>query len=108
MELNQNNLDDFVKSESRALVLFYADWCPYCQAFLKIVAKDKAKLKNELHLADISDEDNPLWERLQIDVVPTLISYRDGVQFEKREAPYRIGLKEKDLLEMDAQLAGQK
>ena len=53
--LNADTIAEFLKDKQSELVLFYADWCPFCRAFLKIVEKNKGKLKHDLVSAKINE-----------------------------------------------------
>lgn len=58
--------------------MFYAEWCHYCSRFRPLFAEAAKKSRYVFAAIDISDEENPLWERLGIDAVPTMILYRTG------------------------------
>ncbi|MCK5548674.1 MAG: thioredoxin family protein [Thermoplasmata archaeon] len=88
-----------LKTDAPTGVLFYAKRCPYCQAFKPIFTALRPK-GFKLALADISDEDNPLWEIFGIKVIPTLIAFRAGKPFWRKDGARLQGLKEKDLGEM--------
>jgi thiol-disulfide isomerase/thioredoxin len=57
-------------------VAFLAEWCPFCHAF----APEFARLGNGSNLAvgDLTDYDGPLWDVFGIEVVPTVLVFRDG------------------------------
>ena len=57
----------------RVAVLFCADWCGYCHRFLPLFKRVAGAWA-----VDISDEDDPLWDRYGIRVVPTVIVFEDG------------------------------
>ena len=57
----------------RTAVLFAADWCGYSHRF-----HHHFKRLREGWIVDISDEDDPLWDRYGIRVVPTVIVFEDG------------------------------
>lgn len=57
----------------RVAVMFTADWCGYCRRFLP-----HFKAVREGVVVDISDEDDPLWEIHDVQVVPTVIVFEDG------------------------------
>lgn len=104
--LNERNIDEFIRKEDKAMVLFYADWCPYSQAFLRTVEKKKHHLKHEVHFVNLSDEDNKLWEAYGVEYVPTLVAFSKGSQVHRRDAVPHVGLNEKDLVEADRILHG--
>ncbi len=58
-------------------IAFLADWCGYCREF----APEFASLGSEhVHLAvgDVSQYSSPLWDLFGVEVVPTVIVFRDG------------------------------
>ncbi len=46
---------------------------------------------------DISDEANPLWDTYSIEVVPTLILFRNGLMLDRADGRFMEGLHEGDL-----------
>ena len=47
----KSSIDDLLKSKEKAIVLFYATWCPHSQRFLPIFqeyAKDKGEVEKRL------------------------------------------------------------
>jgi hypothetical protein len=45
---------------------------------------------------DLSDDNNPLWDSLEIKVVPTLIAFNDGIEFWRANGISMVGLRKKD------------
>jgi thiol-disulfide isomerase/thioredoxin len=75
------------------LTLFYADWCPFCRSFLTIFESAMVKSAEPLGaLVNISDENNPLWETFKVDIVPTLVGFRDGLVKVRKDGVASIGL----------------
>jgi thiol-disulfide isomerase/thioredoxin len=59
-------------------VAFLAGWCPYCLEF----APGFGSLGQSglpILVADVTDLGSPLWDRFHIDIVPTILVFRDGV-----------------------------
>lgn len=54
--------------------MFTADWCGYCVRFYP-----HFKALQNGWVVDVSDEDDPLWDALAIQVVPTVIVFDGGV-----------------------------
>lgn len=79
-------------------VAFVAEWCPFCRAFAPLFAT----LANEhsVALGDVTDLDNPVWEQFDIEVVPTVVVFRDGSPVLRRNGILGEGLSEKDLSEV--------
>ena len=68
-----------IQRRKAAIVLFYATWCGYC-ARIKPTFETISKNDNrEFVLVDISNEDSPLWDEFEIEVVPTIIQFKNGI-----------------------------
>lgn len=66
----------FVASElpgEPTALLFTADWCGFCIRFLPHYRRFAGAW-----IVDISDEDDPLWDEYEIDVVPTVLLVERG------------------------------
>ena len=85
-----------LKRDGKALVFFYAKWCPYCRAACKETGCIMDKDDYKAYAVDLSDDDNPLWEQLGLDVVPTLIGYKDGEETYRKQAARMVGLRRSD------------
>ena len=80
-------------------VAFLATWCGYCRSF----APQFASLANgRVHLAtaDLSHDEDPLWDLLGIEFVPTVIVFRDGAPVQRFDARPAEGLGPADLERM--------
>lgn len=87
--------EDKLLKYDKTLVFLYAEWCPFCRKsfhLLKSLNRSQAKVFR----ADLSDEDNPLWDSLKIKIVPTLIAFKDGTEFWRADGIAMIGLRKKD------------
>ena len=73
-----NNLNEDIKKFEEILVLFYAEWCGYCSNFKPIFIEMANKSKGTCGTVNISDEMNPLWDKLKIEAVPTMILYKNA------------------------------
>jgi thioredoxin 1 len=85
-------------------VAFLAEWCPFCRDF----APRFASLAGDVRIAvgDLTDEENPLWEEFGIEVIPTVILFRDGAPVLRRDGTLGEGLGPRDLAAVRAALAG--
>jgi thioredoxin 1 len=80
------------------LVVFYASWCPFCRSFLSVFESAMSrKTDPQGALVDISYEDNPLWETFKVDIVPTLVGFRDGGAIVRKDGTAGAGLGMSDL-----------
>ncbi len=95
--LQPNQFEDILPSQ--ALVMFYADWCPFCQKFKPIFesAANSLSSRQKFYESNINDDDNPLWERFSINAVPTLIAFEKGKIISRRDARKGLGLNKSDL-----------
>ena len=92
------NFDDGLSEKGKIIItMFYASYCPFCSMFSYIFERQAKNPKYVFAKADITDDDNPFWERYNIKVVPTLIAFRDGEEIIRKDAILNIGLNEKDL-----------
>lgn len=85
-----------LNNKEKTLVLFYADWCPYCANFKPIfeeIRSDKVQKKAAL----VNEDENPLWDRFNIQAVPTIIAFQNGQILARRDAKRGIGLTRKDM-----------
>ena len=100
--LKATQFDKLFSLGGKALVMFYADWCPYCQRFKPIFESAAAKSKSsttscKMYEAQVNDDDNPLWDRFSINAVPTVIAFDKGNIISRRDAKMSAGLNESDL-----------
>lgn len=85
-----------LNNKEKILVLFYADWCPYCANFKPIfeeIRSDKVQKKAAL----VNEDENPLWDRFNIQAVPTMIAFQNGQIVARRDAKRGVGLTRKDM-----------
>ena len=79
-------------------IRFWADWCPFCKSFLTIFESAVVKRAEPLGaLANISDESNPLWETFKVDIVPTLVGFREGLVIVRKDGVAGMGLGMREL-----------
>ncbi len=75
------------------LALFYADWCPFCRSFLPLfetTMRDKTDPVGAI--VDVSQTSNPLWENFEVEIVPTLIGFRNGQGIVREDGVAGVGL----------------
>ena len=99
MENLQPNQFEDLSSQEKSLVMFYADWCPFCRKFKPIFetyANSVSRSKLKFYESSIDEDDNPLWERFSIEAVPTIIAFDKGKIVSRRDAKMGIGLNKSD------------
>jgi len=74
------------------VVSFLADWCPFCRRFLAEFEGAKTPGEATLAVADVTDEGSRLWDDFSIEVVPTLIVFRDGKAIFREDSDLGVGL----------------
>jgi thioredoxin 1 len=75
---------------------FFADWCPFCTEF----APSFSNLQGGgfgVAVADLTDEASPLWDRFEIEVVPSVVVFREGVPVFRADGRFMEGLGPRDL-----------
>ena len=90
--------------DGTAVVAFLADWCPFCDEFVPHFAR-LARPGVRLLVADVTDDDSPLWERFSVSIVPTVIVFRDGVPSFRADGRSGEGLGPDDLRRIVSALA---
>jgi thiol-disulfide isomerase/thioredoxin len=89
-------LDGILKSKDKAIVLFYASWCPFSQRFLPVFDK-YAKDKADTCLRVVTDDKASLCEKYSVDVVPTVLLFEKGKVKKRLDGKPGAGLTEKQL-----------
>lgn len=99
LNLSTDNFDGAKILDSRnILALFYATWCPFCREFLATFKESMQGRDNPVGaLVDISDMNNPLWERFDIEIVPTLIGFKEGRILLRKDGVAGVGLGTREL-----------
>jgi thiol-disulfide isomerase/thioredoxin len=84
---------------------FSADWCPYCTAFLPNFATLEEGGALEIAVADLTDLESPLWDSFEVEVVPTVILFKEGKVIFRANGRSGEGLDGADLSAVRAALA---
>lgn len=98
--LEPSQFDSLFSSGDKVLVMFYADWCPFCQRFRPLfesATKSNSAASLKMYAAKLNDDDNPLWERFSINAVPTIIAFDKGNIVSRRDSRMGAGLNDSDL-----------
>lgn len=73
-------------------VLFVASWCPFCRQFRPAFESEAKRSGVSWASADISDDDNVLWDTFDIEIVPTIVLFKDGKPVFRRDGVRGQGL----------------
>ena len=95
-DFNGNHL----KKVGALAVLFAAEWCPFCRRFSPIFESTLAKEGMPTALVDLSDLGNPLWETFDIQVVPTVMVFKDGELIHRMDGVLGQGLPDNAMTEV--------
>ncbi len=85
-----------LSGNKKTLVLFYASWCPYCANFKPTFESSKTDAINKMG-ALVDEDENPLWDRFNIQAVPTMIAFENGKIIARRDAKKHVGLTKSDM-----------
>lgn len=91
-----------LKKNGNLVVLFAAEWCPFCRRFSPIFKSALAEKRIPGALADLSDLDNPLWEIFDIQVIPTVIAFKEGDLIYRKDGLLGQGLPDNAMNEVVA------
>lgn len=98
---NEKDLTNFLKSCKRAVVLFYSTWCPFCKRFLPIFGKyakiEEKRRQDRFLRVKIEGDTNPLWEKYDVKVVPTVILFEGEKVLKRLDGAIGSGRNEKQL-----------
>ncbi len=81
-----------LKRSGTLTVLFAAEWCPFCRRFSSIFDSVLSEKGMARGMADLSDLENPLWEEFDIDVVPTVMIFKEGELVYRKDGTLGRGL----------------
>ncbi len=95
--LTPKTLGSFVSGKEPTLVLFHADWCPFCRKFKPVFYSYVGKTKAKMAEAKLNEEENPLWDQFHIEVIPTVMLFMGGKVIARKDGRAGIGLDESDL-----------
>ena len=78
-EFNKNILDAYIADGKTVLVEFSAPWCVYCRRLAPAMEKIAEQYADHLTVGTINIDDEPeVARRENIEVVPTLVLYKNG------------------------------
>ena len=88
-----------IKNKDRALVLFYAAWCPFSQRFLPVF-EEYSKSNPEECISIIADEEPDLFEEYAIEYYPTVIVFKNGKVHHRLDSKPGVGLNKTQLRDL--------
>jgi len=88
-----------IKKKDKALVLFYATWCPFSQRFLPIF-EEYSKNNPKECISVIVDKVPEVCEEYTIESYPTVIMFKKGKVHKRLDPRPGVGLNKKQLKEL--------
>lgn len=86
--ITKNEFDLLIQSEKPVLVDFWAPWCTYCRRIDPAYEKITESFSGQAHIVKVNIDDEPLLAHLEsIEVIPTLVLYKDGKAADSIVAP---------------------
>jgi len=94
LRLGTDNFDGTKIRDSRSIIaLFCAAWCPFCTRFLRVFEESMQGREAPVGaVVDISDTNSPLWERFDVEIVPTLVGFKNGKILVRENGVPGVGL----------------
>ena len=66
-----------VDHSGQSVIIFSADWCPYCVSFFNNWREYNRV--SSVMIADLTSIDSRLWESFDLNVVPSMAIFKDGI-----------------------------
>ena len=79
ININEKQFQELIAGEKPVLVDFWAPWCTYCRRIATPYEMLAQQYGDKLHVTKINIDDEPaLATREGIEVIPTLVLYKNG------------------------------
>ena len=79
MNMNKNQFEEMIRGEKPVLVDYWAPWCGYCRRIGPAYEKLADSYAESFIAAKVNiDEEALLAEQEEIEVIPTLVMYKNG------------------------------
>ena len=88
LDMNIDMFKEMINGDKPVLVDFWAPWCVYCRRIAPALDKIAEQFEGEVVVAKVNVDEQPeIAEEEGIEVLPTLVLYRDGSAIESVVAP---------------------
>ena len=79
IQINNAQYNEMLQGDKPLLVDYWAPWCGYCRRIGPAYDRIADQFGNEIHVVKINIDDEPLLAHQEhIEVIPTLVLYRNG------------------------------
>ena len=86
--INKEEFNQLLKGEKPVLVDFWAPWCSYCRRINPAYDRVAAQFADSVEVVKVNiDDEGQLANLEQIEVIPTLVLYRNGKAVDSIVAP---------------------
>ena len=79
MNINKNQFEEMIRGEKPVLVDFWAPWCGYCRRIEAADEKLADSYAESVNAVKVNIDNEPLLtDQEEIEVIPTLVMYKNG------------------------------
>ena len=79
MNINKNQFEEMIRGEKPVLVDFWAPWCGYCRRIEAAYEKLADSYAGSVIAVKVNIDNEPLLtDQEEIEVIPTLVMYKNG------------------------------